>query len=384
MKITLHKYIINEIWPIFFSIIFVAVFIIMATKMLPLTEMILIHGINPLQIGGMIIYLLPDIILFAMPAAGLLSVLIAFLRLSDDNEIIALRSLGLGLYQMLPPVILLSFIGLCLSLVISFTLVPWGNRSFKNILFEVAQSKADLGIKERIFCEPFENIIFFVNQFSTRDRKMRNVFLVDKRDQEAVNTIIAEEGEIYMHPGKKIITIHFHNGTIFVVEKKMKASRTIKFRTYDLNIDLGDMVKSFSSREHAPKEMKMGELILKLKTFSTGDINHNEMLIEFFERITIPIGVFFMGIIGLALGSQIQSRERTSRIGMGLSVFLAYYLLLAGARSFCETGAINPLIGVWIPDIALCIVCCYFFKRVRSEKSVDFLPSIKVIMTRKI
>ena len=134
MNLTLHKYIINEIWPTFLASLFVSIFIILATKMLSITDLIVSRGVHVAQVVGMVVYLLPDIIAFALPAATLIAVVVAFLRLSADNEVVALESSGISIYQMLSPVVVLSFFGLLIAVMVSVIAVPWGNRSFKNLV----------------------------------------------------------------------------------------------------------------------------------------------------------------------------------------------------------------------------------------------------------
>ena len=216
MKLTIHKYISREIWPTFLTSLFVTAFIVVATKMLSVTDLIVSKGVPVSQVIRMVAYLLPDIVAFALPAATLIAVSLAFLRLSVDSEIIALKSCGISLYQLLPPVIAFSSLCMLLALLISFIGVPWGNSSFKALLFQLAESKANLGIKERVFCEPFDNVVFYVNQFSEQENEMANVFVVDRREADVVNTIIAETGKIFIHSQKRIITLRFKNGTIFL------------------------------------------------------------------------------------------------------------------------------------------------------------------------
>ena len=73
--------------------------------MLSITEMIVVRGVSARQVMMMMAYLLPDIITFALPATALMAVVISFLRLSADSEIIALKASGVSLYQMLRPVL---------------------------------------------------------------------------------------------------------------------------------------------------------------------------------------------------------------------------------------------------------------------------------------
>ena len=164
-KPTLHKYIVNEIWPVFVAALFVSVFIVLTTKMLSIMELIVGKGVQAGMAFRMILCLLPDILMFALPAAALIAVVVAFMRLSSDSEIIALESSGVSLYQMLPPVVILSITGLIMGLFVNIAAVPWGNRTFKDLLFHVVQAKADLGLRERVFSSPFHDVYFFVNSF---------------------------------------------------------------------------------------------------------------------------------------------------------------------------------------------------------------------------
>ena len=371
---TLYKYIFNEIWPTFLISLFVSVSIIVATDMLSITELIVNRGVHIRYVFRMVLYLLPDIIAFVLPAVSLISVVVAFLRLSGDSEIIALKSSGISLYQMLPPVILIAFISLLIALMIGVIAVPWGNRSFKDLLFQIVESKADLGIKERIFSEPFDDVVFYVQSSSSKQRVMRDVFVVDRRDKTVTNTIVAEEARIFLHPKKRIITLHFMKGTVFVVEKGLQSSRAIKFSSYDLNIGLKDIMAALAARQQKPKEMSASELVRQLGNVSKGSVKYNKMMIELLERYSLPFAVFLMAIIGVPLGAQIRARGRSAGIGVSLAVFSFYYMCYAGTRNICAAGVISPVIGIWIPDVFLLICCIYFLRHVANERSIIFLP----------
>ena len=344
--------------------------------MLSITELMVNHGVGPGHVLRMVIYLMPDIIAFALPAVSLIAVVVAFLRLSSDSEIIALKSCGISLYQMMPPVIFVASLGLIFSFMIGFIAVPWGNRSFKDLLFQIAQSKADLGIKERIFFEPFDNVVFYVNSFSSREKVMKDVFVVDRRDKTSTNTIVAKEARIFLNPKEQTIILRFMNGTILVVEKKMKSGRTISFSTYDLDIGLKDIMASIASRQQKPNEMSVRELKEQLKKHPKGSVRYNKVLLEMLERFSLPFAVFLMAIIGVPLGAQIKTRERTTGIGLGLGVFTIYYMCLAGMRNLCATDTISPGIGVWIPDIFLLFSSSFLFWRVANERSINIFSDI--------
>jgi len=326
----------------------------------------------------LIFYLLPGIILFALPAACLMAVFIAFLRLSSDNEILALKSSGISLFQMLPTVLFVSFVSCLIAMFLGVFGAPWGNRSFKDLIFQIAQSKAHLGIKERIFCEPFDKVTFYINSFSTTERTMKDVFVVDRRDPATTNTIVAKEAGILSNPRSRTITIGFLNGTIFMVDKAFQSTRTLKFDTYDLSIGMNDIMKALASRRKGPKEMSIHELMDNLKNETKGEVNYNLTLIKLLEKFSIPLAVFLMGIIGIPLGAQLRASGRSIGIVIGMVIFLIYYMWLAGVRSLCETGALSPVIGVWFPDLFLLISCFYLWYRATKEHPINILERIRI------
>jgi lipopolysaccharide export system permease protein len=378
MKITLHKYIFQEIWPTFLTILTVFAFVVVATRMLTISEWVINRGVDPGQVFKLIFYLLPGIILFALPAAALMAVFIAFIRLSSDNEILALKSAGISLFQMLPTVLFFSFVSFLIAMFLAVFGAPWGNGSFKDIVFQMAQSKADLAIKERVFCEPFDNVTFFINSFSTHEGVMKDVFVVDRRDPETTNTIVAKEARVASNPAWRTITIGFLNGTIFMVGKDFESVRTLKFDTYNLNIGLQDIMSAVSSRKKSPKEMSIQELRDTLRNETKGAVNYNVSLIKLLEKFSIPLAVFLMGIIGVPLGAQLRSGGRSVGIVVGIIIFLIYYMFLGGVRSLCETGAVSPLVGIWLPDLFLLISCLYLWRRASKDRSINILERVKL------
>jgi len=342
--------------------------------MLSITELIVTRGVRLSQVAGMVLFLLPDILTFALPAVTLMSVVVAFLRLSADSEIIAMKSSGISLYQMLPPVIVFSLMAFVGCLTISVFAAPWGNRSFKDLLFKIAETKADLGIKERVFCEPFGNLVFYVNSFSREERRLKDVFVVDRRDQEMTNTIVSDEAQIIPRPAERTITLLFMKGTIFLVEKSLEASRTIKFNTYALNIGLKDVLADLASRKKAPHELSVSQLIAQLKNTPDTHEDYSRIMRELLEKLSIPLAVFFMGIIGVPLGAQIRGRGRSTGVSVSLMVFSVFYLILMIIRSVCSTGALSPAFGVWIPDLFLIVSVIYLLRRASNERPIYLMP----------
>jgi lipopolysaccharide export system permease protein len=370
LKLTLHKYIFHEIWPTLLASLAVFLFIVLAARMLNLAEWMVNHGVHPFQLAKMIFYLLPGMILLALPAVLLMAVFGAFHRLSNDNELQAMKASGISLYQMLPSVVLISLAGFLAALFLSSSAGPWGIKSFKDFVFTIAYSRADLGIQERIFSDPFKGVTFYVSNFVPKERLMKDVFLVDRRNPDMTTTIVAREGRIDSREELRLITIRFFDGTIFVGDKKQEEGRTVTFSTYDLGIGLDDIMPVLAGREKDPKEMSFEELMNGLRAPPKPNSKQAEILLEVMERFSIPFAVFLMGLIGAPLGAQLRAGGRLVGIVVSLLIFLSYYLMLVGMRNIGGTGFLSPAVGSWIPVLFLFCACLYLMKRSEKEKSV--------------
>jgi lipopolysaccharide export system permease protein len=376
MKITLHKYIFSEIWPTFMTILMVFIFLVISTKMLELSEWIINHGVHLTQILMLIFYLLPDIILFALPATTLMAVFVAFLRLSSSNEILAMKSLGISLFQMLPTVLLVSLISFLVAMFLGIIGSPWGNKSLKDLGFQIVQSGDNLGIKERVFSQPVDNLTFYVNSSSNTDNILKDVFVVDKTDPTVTLTIVAKEAKILRDPESRTITVVFLNGTFSYVDKALRTMGG-RFDSRSLSIGMDDMMRAVASDKKDPEEMSIGELTNLMDRESKGGQGYNTALVKLLEKFSIPLAVFLMGIIGVPLGAQLKSGGRTVGIVVGLIIFLIYYMCLAAVRNLCETGFVTPFIGIWAPDLFLLISCLYLWHRAIKERPIQVLEKIK-------
>ena len=68
------------------------------------------HGLGPDLLAQLVPYILPKALMFAMPATCLFSVCVVFGRMASDNEIIAIKSMGLNQSVIVLPVLAITFL----------------------------------------------------------------------------------------------------------------------------------------------------------------------------------------------------------------------------------------------------------------------------------
>ena len=160
MKRIVSSYIFRETLTPFGLGLLVFTMVLLLQRIIRLIEMIVNKGVPPGSVFKLILYLLPYFFVFTIPMALLLAVLVAFSRLHADSEITALKASGLSLGQLLPPVFFLAAICYVVTTAITLSVLPNANHAFRNLLYSVGRTKALVGIKERVFIDDFDEILF--------------------------------------------------------------------------------------------------------------------------------------------------------------------------------------------------------------------------------
>jgi len=353
MKKIIHVYILKEIIPNFGTTLVVFSFLMLAGRILRLTEWMVNHGISLSQILLIALYTLPYVLFYTLPMATLLGSTIAFSRLNEDNEITALKSSGVSLYQMLIPVVTFSMISYLLASYIAIYLIPISRASSSRLLFEVARTNVSIGMKEGVFNDSIPNVLLYANRISAHNQIMEGVFIFDERDPTLPNTITARKGSISSNPEQMSFQLHLIDGSVVMVDKDLESSRMLRFKSYDLNIELSSAMNRFSSRKSSRKEMTISELRHHIKKANPGTVRHNKLIMELQRKFSIPFACLLLGLIGFPLGLMMRAKGRGWGIALGIAIIVIYYILLSGADSLGRTGSLNPVLAMWIPNMLI-------------------------------
>ncbi|MBW2139800.1 MAG: LPS export ABC transporter permease LptF [Deltaproteobacteria bacterium] len=361
MKRIIPHYILREVLPNFFISLLVLTFILLLAKIPDLTELVVVKGVKARTILRFLWYSLPFLLSLTIPMSTLLAVLLAFLRLSGDNEITVLKSAGVSLYRLLPPVILFCLWTYLVTSYLLLYIVPSFNRSFRNELLALAKVSADISIKEGIFNNEFRKMVLYVDHIDLNEGWMREIFIQDGRDADVVNIINASYGRITTDNKQRTLVFELFNGMIDRVEE------SITFERYDLKLDMESALSAENLRPADQDEMDQDELWRSVDSLDKYDVRYYPYLLEAHKRNSLPFACLVLGLIGVPLGVQGRGRGRNWGISMGLGVFIGYYILFSAGLSFGESGTYPPILGMWVPNVVMGAVTLYMLRQTNRE-----------------
>jgi len=374
----INRYIFKEMIPPFLINLMVFTFIFLMAKILDITKLIVNYNINILTVLLLLVCSIPSFLIFVLPMSIMMGVLMAFLRLSSDNEIIAMKASGINIYSMLPPVILFSLIGLMFTSFLTIYASSKGYAISESVLTDIISSNANIGLKERTFNSNFKDVMLYVNKIDISSGILEDIFIQDKRDTKTTSTIIASKGQFISNPDNMIFQLRLNDGFINQVDQIHKSVYSINFESYNFNLDLKEIL-SKNKKQKSRKEMSIQELRDYLMRFSSKDSDYYLILMEYYKKYSIPFACLVLGVLAVPLGIQTKTPRRSLGVATGLIFFLLYYIMLSFGMGLGESGTYPPLLSMWTPNIIMGIFAIYLLINTSKERQFEILNKIKNI-----
>jgi len=374
----LDRYLIKEVLQPFGIVLFIMTFVLLMGKILQLMDLMINKGVSLITIGQLIFFLLPSFLVFTIPIALLISILIALGRLSGDNELTVFKASGLSLYRISPPILLIAFVALILTILTTLFLSSYSNTAMKALLFNVARTQASIGIKEKVFNTDFKGILLYASKIPHDGFSMEGVLLSDQRTDDEPGTIIAKRAFLISDPKSMDVTLRLENGSTYSVTKDKKNFRKMDFRYYDINLDISSsLTEAQKTRTKSTKEMTPKELVQKIKSGKRSNKLYGEYVLELNKKFSLPFSCLIFGILGIPLGVRTHHRSAKARgFTIGLLTVLLYYLLQLGCDALVTSGRLLPLLGSWIPSLLFSLAGIYLYYAAATERPIGWTSPV--------
>ena len=97
-----NRYVLTEMLAPFSINVIVFTFLFLMAELVKITNWIVNYSLSIFSVLTLIFFTMPWFLMFIIPMSVMLAVVLTFLRMSADNEIVALKSCGLSVYGLLP------------------------------------------------------------------------------------------------------------------------------------------------------------------------------------------------------------------------------------------------------------------------------------------
>ena len=356
----LDKYIFREVCKAFlFGICaFSAVFIGSGT-LFKIAKYITDYGASLSAVIKVFIFGLPNVIMWTFPMSMLLATLLTFGRLSSSSEITAMKSCGIGFFRIATPAIILGFFVSIAAILFNEHVVPWANTAYRNVVYYEIQGNTGAKSQDHIVLKDIKDgqiqRLLYARRYDADSQSLQNVTLQEFNDAGKVSHV--ENAEYAEYEGTEWI---MHNGMLYDISDG-ESEHTLRFNTQVLPISASP--RQIVREQKNPEELTMKELKAQIRIMKTQYVDTNKLETELYQRITVPMASLIFALIGVPLGLQPTRNSSSAGFAMSVIIIFFYYALMTMANAIGRSGALSPMLAVWIPNVVGLIAGLFLIRK---------------------
>ncbi len=347
----LQRSLLRELTQTFVMCVASLLSLILISRGLHMRELILGLDFSFSDIALLFLFMMPSFLIMVLPISCMVSVFLAFLRMSTDRELVALKAGGISIYQMLRAPAFFSFVCMCLALFISLHLISWGMNNFRLTILHIANTRAKIVVQPGVFNRDMFGLTLFARKVDPATGRLQQVIFEDNtRDDKSSITVLAPEGEIVTDEHRGDLIFNMHNGRIYRVDNDNVS--ILEFLEYSIRLDLNKLFSSMELGDLKPKEMSWEALLNMHSQQNAPDKRfQNKVEVEIQKRWALPVACLVLGIFALPLACAFEGLKRQLGIVFALVLFLLYYSVFSLGLSTGEFGLLPPAVGIWSANV---------------------------------
>ena len=160
----------------------------------------------------LLIYVSASLIPLALPLAVLLSSIMTFGNLSENNELTALKSSGLSLYRIMRPLMIVVFILALCTFYFANYVIPVANFKWRSLIYDIQQTKISALLKEGAYTKELDGYAIKVEKLD--NDKFEDIIIHDHTVRNEMKTIRAKHGRIYKSTSGNFIYFELAEGSM--------------------------------------------------------------------------------------------------------------------------------------------------------------------------
>lgn len=295
----------------------------------------------------------PEIIKLLTPIAMLLASLFSVGRLTNLNEITAMKSGGLSLYRMMFPL-------LALSLLLSF-----GQLYFNGWIVPIA-TQNKFAIEREFLQRSVGGVQSFVSNLNFRDTPLRNVLIgtYDSQTKTGQNWTVEEyTNEVSPRIKRRIDALRvdwdstrkkwlFTNG----FTRDFEGTTVAVTRFSELPIELAVQHQSITKIQRSTEEMNLDELREYIELVELGGKDVSMKMIDYYGQYAFPFANFIVVLFGVPFASVKKKSGIAVEIATAMVVCFMYLVFTKLSQSIGFELGLDPILVGWSANAVFLVV----------------------------
>ena len=92
-------------------------------------------------------------------------------------------------------------------------------------------------------------------------------------------------------------------------------------------------------------------------------VNTSKLEAELYQRVTIPMASLIFTLVAIPLGMQPNRNSSSRGFVISIIIIFIYYSLMTMAGAIAQSGTVDPMLAVWLPNIIGLLAGCWLMHR---------------------
>lgn len=367
----LHLYIIKEFLGSFLFGLVVFSMLLILDQVFQLVDLFLSKGVPFFLVVKLLALILPNILTLAIPMGVLFGILISYGRLSEDNEITAMKANSIDYKTLSVPIIV--FICLISFFLIFFNhfLSPAMHKDFRNLYEDIIKKRPLVKFDEKTIMDLGDYQIYADKVNSTKNTLTGvSIYKFDTnnenkapaknlKEQQGTWRISAASGDVKVYSNG--VQLILYNG----YWQKAHPSNInnmihMTFQKYNFFIS---MEQEMSGQSSSVMEMSSPEIKKKINEHKNLSLPYHAYAREYWQRWIFALAPIAFVLIAIPIGIMSGKGGKAIGFGISLGVLLLYYVILLVVWNLSEKGLAPTGIVMWFPNITVSALGIYLFSK---------------------
>jgi LPS export ABC transporter permease LptG/LPS export ABC transporter permease LptF len=364
----IERYIIGAVLPYVFLSLLLLTAILFAQQAGRFGDLLMGVRVPTGIVADLALSLLPNVLVFTLPMGLLTGILIGFSRMGSDSELVAMRSAGIGTWQMLRPLLLIGALLAVASFHVNMEMAPEAVRSLRHVGTRAALYKLDSPVEPRSFSvigaregrQSDSPDVIYVRDGDQQRGQWGRVFLHTEMKDGSVRIVTARSGRIDSSGEQSELVL---NDVALTTLPETKAWGRGEYATERLEqsriiLETGRkrLLDSLRQDEAETKLNEMNWSALSAHAAAKSGAEWREASTMLHKRLALSLSPLLFAFLGATLGMRVRKGGRGIGVLLSVLAMLAYYLVMLAGEQLARAGTIAPFIGGWTASF-LTLVC---------------------------
>ncbi|HSD20925.1 MAG TPA: LptF/LptG family permease [Anaeromyxobacter sp.] len=350
----LHRYLAKEILLPFAAGLLFLTQILLATQLLAQADVLFGSGVSIVDVGAVVLYLLPYFLAYVLPIAFLLGAVLGVGRLAEDREVVALGAAGFSPAFLVPVPLAIAVAVAGVGLWLSLEAVPTSLDAARVRLNEIVKRNVMNDVRPGTFYDQIPGYTLYAER--VRHGRWENVLISDRSDPSAPVLALARGGRLEPVGAAEEMRLVLEDGEVHREQVDSDEYVLASFRRADVVLGLGTALSDRNSVSRTGRD-DLAELHARIaQARAKGDAAAARRAeASLHRRIASPLAVIPFALLAVPLGAS-RRAGRAFGVGATFLVVVAHYLLLRGGEVMAQRGALPAALALQLPTIVLSAV----------------------------